>query len=104
MSGLTFGSVGDIIAVCEIVRQLVQALSESRVSDFSESLSPNPCSVLGYKTCYGSIGPSDLSFHDLPSAGIARLPGNNSSESTDFCMYISADYLFFGSLPNPARG
>ena len=29
---MTFGSVGDIIAVCGIIRQVVQALSDSRGS------------------------------------------------------------------------
>jgi hypothetical protein len=32
MSGITFGSVGDIIAVGQIAVQLVQALSDSRGS------------------------------------------------------------------------
>ena len=32
MSGITFGSVGDIIAVWQIARQLTQAVSDSRGS------------------------------------------------------------------------
>lgn len=32
MSSLTFGSVGDIIAICGIIQQVVQALSDTRGS------------------------------------------------------------------------
>ena len=43
MSSLTFGSVGDIIAVCGIIQQVVQALSDTRGSAPECVIEPIAC-------------------------------------------------------------